>query len=693
MRTSWIHAGLATVLFVIATLTACAFDESEESDLASEDESPADDDVTDDDADDDTGNGFSHEIILHEHHAARTGIATGRFDRPAALYDPISVDAKFTHVLSFQMSPMAPPHLGAVASHGPLILYADDGETIVFSPLDQFFESVVNFRRGKIVSGVAGEIDTIPAGWTHRFLLARGRGINATVEYWGELMRAEHGKERPDRYADAGLSYLGYWTDNGAYYYYQSEPGVNEADTLLAVKADADAREIPYGYFQLDSWWYFKTPGLISPGGLIRWEPIPEMFPDGLSAFQDELGLPLVLHNRWFAKDNDYRDDYDFVEDGDMALPLGRGVYDEFMANAVSWGAATYEQDWLFAQWDGMGYLREAPGRTAEWMSWIDNAATDAGLSTQWCMADPGHLLDVVDRDSPTTARTSIDYRRDVSKESFWPQFHTTAMIAWALGVWPFKDNFWTTERAGEAEALISTLSAGMVGAGDRVGEADAELLAQTCRADGLLLKPDRPATPIDAVFFDHRRPFTVHTWSDRGEFGRWHYAAAFHLAREHPQRTALDRIWPYVSYGLQDAGSMFVFPEQVADRHLDLTRDLGASGESVIFDWRGRTAKTALDVTLWPEMADLYDFSYFVVAPVWPNGLALIGEVDKFVTVADRRFTSMAFDGDAVRLELAGVSGETVSIWVYDTIAGAMQAPYEATIGADGSASITVSR
>lgn len=692
MRSGSLCAVMGIVVFLLAALVACDFDDGVERYTEEPGNEPGDDDA-DDDATGEPGDEFSYEIIVHEHRDARVGISTGRFEKPAIAYNPIRVEDKFRNALSFQMSPMAPPHLGAIASHGPLILYADDGDTIVFSPLDQFFESVVNFRRGKIESGVAGEIDTIPAGWTHRFLLVRGKGINATVEYWGDRMRIEHGKVRPDRYADVGLSYLGYWTDNGAYYYYNTEPWMNEADTLLSVKDDADARGIPYGYFQLDSWWYFKTPGLISPGGLIRWEPIPAMFPDGLTAFQDELGLPLVLHNRWFAKDNDYRDEYDFVEDGEMALPLGRGVYDEFMANAASWGAATYEQDWLFAQWNGVSYLREAPGRTAEWMSWIDGAATDAGLTTQWCMASPGHLLDVVDRDSPTTARTSIDYRRDVSKESFWPQFHTTSMIAWALGVWPFKDNFWTTERAGEAEALISTLSAGMVGIGDRVGEADVEIIGRTCRADGLLLKPDRPAAPIDAMFFDHRRPYTVRTWSDRGELGRWHYAAAFHLAREHPQRTALDRLWPYVSYGFQDAGSMFVFPEQVSDWHLDLPRDLGASGEVVVFDWRSRTARKSLDVTHWPPIPDLYDFAYSVVAPVWPNGLALIGEVDKFVTVADRRFTGMAFEGDSVRAELSGMPGETVSVWVYDAVAGAMQAPYEATIGGDGTAAIVIAR
>ncbi len=73
-----------------------------------------------------------------------------------------------------------------------------------------------------------------------------GRGISATVVRPANLVLADRGRWRTDRYADVGLSYLGYWTDNGAYYY-QVEPGLDEEGTLLAVKAEADATGIPYG--------------------------------------------------------------------------------------------------------------------------------------------------------------------------------------------------------------------------------------------------------------------------------------------------------------------------------------------------------------------------------------------------------------------------------------------------------------
>jgi len=74
-----------------------------------------------------------------------------------------------------------------------------------------------------------------------------------------------------------------------------------------------------------------------------------------------------------------------------------------------------------------------------------------------------------------------------------------------------------------EMETTIAALSAGPVGPSDMIGRLNKSThpsfsikllqerlnvlqyhiarIMQTCREDGLLLKPDRPATPLDAVF------------------------------------------------------------------------------------------------------------------------------------------------------------------------------------------------
>jgi len=685
----------------IAFAAACGADDDDDNN-DNDDATPADDDDNDtqdddtpddddDDNDDEFGDEFSYEVFTHIFDTELTGIATGRFEKMAVSYEPIPVPADHEHLLNFLMDPMMPPWRKPLATTGPLILYNDQMDVIVFSPMNHFFVSLVKFENGAIHYGIEGEVESVPAGFEHRFILARGKGINRTLEYWGHLLREEFQHERVDRYADIGLSHLGYWTDNGAYYYYKTAPGMNEEATMLAIKADADARNIPYGYLQLDSWWYFKDSGLLSPGGLILWEPQPEMFPDGLTAFQAELGLPLITHNRWFAIDNDYRDDYDFIDDREMSLPLGRGVFDHFMADALSWNVATYEQDWLMSQYWGITYLRNHVDHAEQWFGDMVSAVTDAGLTMQICMAGAPNLLSALTMPAITTMRTSIDYRKSISKESYWPQFHTVNMVAWAIGVWPFKDNFHSSERYGLEEALISSLSGGMVGPGDKIGLADRELLLRTCRDDGLLLKPDKPATPVDAMFLPHRRPYTVATYSKRDE-GVWHYLAAFLIAAEHPERSIIDRTWALVSYFTHPVQNQFIFPDEVDDWQVNPAADMGVEEAMVLYNWHTGEASVLNGAFAIPPIEHLYRSAYYVLAPIFDNGLALIGETDKFVTLADKRFIAIDVYDDSLRVRLAGVPGEVVTLKAYDTQEAGM-IEQTAVIGENGEATVTLAR
>lgn len=633
-----------------------------------------------------------------------SGLATGEFTRPSIEYPPIPLEPSFTHVLTFTMEPMAPPTRSAIRTNGPLIVFTDDLDVVVFSPVDHPFETLVWLADGALHSGLEGELDTVPPGFTHEFLVVRGRGINATMERWGAALRERLGRAVPDRYADTGLARLGYWTDNGAIYYYATAPGLNEADTLLTVKRDADSRGIPFGYVQLDSWWYFKEASATGPfGGLTSWQPQPWMFPDGLDSFQRDLGLPLVLHNRWFAPENAYTDSYEFVQGGGdpaMAFPTGRGVFDEFMADAKSWGAVTYEQDWLMAQFWGVRWLREDLGRAEAWMDDLTGAASAAGLTVQLCMPGPGHFLDAGRHPAVTTARVSIDYLAGAPKTMYWPQFHTTSLLAAAVGVWPFKDNFLSApgqrdlfdEAQNDQEALVSALSGGMVGAGDGIGAASATRLLRTCRADGVLLKPDRPATPLDAMFLPHQRPYTVTTTSRRDGLGTWTYLAAYALWRGDDVRRFLDGLFAVIDYG-RPIDDMFVLPEALTDWSVDLAGDLGIHEPVVAYDWRRGTAQVVEGTLALEPRGKAFDYDYLVLAPILPNGLALIGEPGKFVTLADRRFRAVEVAADALLVSLEGAASEAVQVVAFDTHTGRLLEPAGVTLAADGTGRVRLSR
>lgn len=575
--------------------------------------------------------------------------ATGEFNRPAFAAPALTPPSSLRRVLAFQMTAFSPPIRKAIPTSGPVVLYSDSLAALVFSPLNHFLAAIQSPERGEWLCGFEGELERIPAGTVYRTLIVQGQGVTQTMLRWGELLQAWHGHRRPTADADPGLTDLGYWTDNGAMYYYRTEPGLNYHQTLIGVRKDAQARDIPFGYFQIDSWWYPKAEGkgllAAARGGALLWEPIPEMFPQGLPAFQQELGLPLIAHNRWYDRNSPYCQRYECVSgegDRNAALPIAPEFWDEIMDHAVRYGVRVYEQDWLATQFDMIPWLRSGLGHAEAWFDSLVGSAARHGLTMQLCMASPGFFLEQVKFPNVTTVRASGDYMAGLPKSFFWPDFHQVSLFAYAVGLWPFKDNFQSAsgqrrlrnERWPYEEALISILSASMVGPSDRIGAADRELLLKTCRSDGVLLKPDRPALPIDLMYLPTRKPWIVTTRS-RHQIGDTYYLAAFNLL------------------GGTDS-----------DRRVSLA-DLGLTGNYLLYNYRaGRIIPDQGPIQF--GRMPLNDAFYCVLCPVLENGAALIGETSKFVTLSQKRFPTARFAEGRLKLELEGVPGEEVGLSLY---------------------------
>ena len=60
-------------------------------------------------------------------------------------------------------------------------------------------------------------------------------------------------------------------------------------------------------------------------------------------------------------------------------------------------------------------------------------------------------------------------------------------------------------------------------------------------------------------------------------------------------------------------------------------------------------------------------DFQYWVIAPYFPNGIALLGELNKVTTVSETRFGHPVINGNEVTIMVNGVPKETVSVTFYD--------------------------
>jgi hypothetical protein len=634
------------------------------------------------------------------------GLASGSFEEPSIAWPRLRPERRRPGGLSagatalghqfteFALPTWSDPSLAGffLLPHRPAVLaplWIVDGERcLMLAPLDGFHEQVIAVPRDGAAAergvrcGWQGDMDEAPRGFATELALFAGASPRALAGEWaGELFR-RFGTRRPSRYADPLLARLSYWTDNGASYWYRSEPGCDVAGTLERVATGLREQRIPVCAFQLDSWFYphektrpfdAEGGGAVPPTGMLVWEPRGDALPDGIPALRRRLGdPPLVLHSRHFSSQSPYFAEHAAWVDGDRAHPKGPELFERLLASAQGWGAVTYEQDWLIESFLGVRGLRQAPGRARAWQRALDRAAAAQGLTLQWCMASPADFFETLGLERVTSIRTSGDYRYIAGSGALWTWFLVTNALARALGLLPFKDVFLSNPHGAgrdgdphaEAEALLAALSAGPVGIGDRAGTSVREIAMRTCRQDGVLVKPDVPIAALDRCFaespFLRPAPLIGETWSDHPA-GRWSYVACFNAWR------GAERI------------EFLVDPA-----------DLGAArpaGPAMRYDWRSgaferleRGAGLALAL-------DPLDWSFSVLCPLLPGGIALFGDPERYATAGDRRLSRIRAVEGGIAFDVLGAPGERVRIvgWSERPLAPLGADRFELARSADG--------
>ena len=550
--------------------------------------------------------------------AAVSDAALMRFPRFSAV-------PKNLHRFSYANDAFAPARFALEENGTPWLLYDEQMHAAVLSPAANFMiASMRGNGRTEIASGLNKGVAALPAGFTHATLMAVGAGVNATWDTWGSALTALEGAHRPGNDADAGLRYLGYWTDHGGEYYYDYDRDLGYAGTLEALVQRYRDEGIPIRYLQLDSWWYYKT--YTAPngrtgkpqnehlplaewnryGGLYRYEVHPALFPEGLAAFQKKIDLPLIAHNRWIDPASPYHQRYRITG----LAAVDPGWWQEIIAYLASANVVTYEQDWLNVIYEHspeLGVSLEASDAFTDGMA---NAAKHKGLTLQYSMALPRHFLQGARYDNLTTIRVSGDrLTRDK-----WDAVLYTSRLASALRIWPWCDVFMSSETGN---LLIATLSAGMVGIGDRSGAEDKGNLLHAVRLDGVIIKPDTSLLPLDALYLpaSSRRPM---------------------IAAAHTDHGALRSSYVF-SYGRGPAAAEVSFTPAQA----------GVSREAYVYDTRNRLARRVrpsdtFSFTLAPDGT-----AYFVVVPVSRAGIALFGDQEKFVPDGRRRIAALEDEPD----------------------------------------------
>jgi len=271
---------------------------------------------------------------------------------------------------------------------------------VVLSPLDNFMTGYICAHRdrsdpdsmdwmtgppSRLDCGPTGMLKEVPAGHSQRYVMYfGGGGITDTLYGWGSALLDRSSKLRYTSREDPTISLLGYWTDNGAYYYYNPIPKTNYQETMRAVGAYHADVGLPVGYYQLDSWWYTqekkKDPNVTCTlfrcgGGVVDWEARQDIFPDGMEAVSDFLGKPLVLHNRYWSNENVYTN-FSFYFGKLEALPMDNEFWPYLLGQAKNWGMLTYEQDWLVTQYSEMAYTQDNVYASRKWLIDMGDGAT-----------------------------------------------------------------------------------------------------------------------------------------------------------------------------------------------------------------------------------------------------------------------------------------------------------------------------
>jgi len=385
-------------------------------------------------------------VFRIEARAALTDLATGKFELPSIAWPALRLGRRMragvpdgTCTYGHQYTEFALPVSGDAQAAGflfaphrppvvqPLLFIAPDGRTLLLAPLDQFHEQIIAVPADAehvddgVRCGWHGDLTAVPAGFATELAVWAAHSPRAALATWAAYVLRLHNTQRPSRYADALLGQLSYWTDNGAVYYYRTAPDCDYATTLERVVADAQRHDVPVRSVQIDSWFYphqhlrpvsAEGAAIVPPSGMLTWEPRGDIFPDGFRELRRRLGtLPLTFHSRHFSSQSPYFERYTAWRDGAYAHPADTALYDLLMAQAASWGAITYEQDWMVESFLGVRGLREVPGRGRAWQEALDRAAGEHGLSLQWCMATPADFMQTVSLRNVASIRTSGDYR------------------------------------------------------------------------------------------------------------------------------------------------------------------------------------------------------------------------------------------------------------------------------------------
>ena len=308
----------------------------------------------------------------------------------------------------------------------------------------------------------------------------------------------------------------------------------------------------------------------------------------------------MVTHNRWVDLNSPYRNRFNISGVAAVDPAFWREIAGYLHNN----GVVTYEQDWLDRIYTYSPAFRTNLEAGEAFTDGMANACRDQGLTMQYCMPYPCYFLQGCRYANLTTSRVS----NDGFGPSRWNDFLYTSRLASALGIWPWTDVF----KSGETNnLLLCTLSAGPVGIGDAIGAENTNNLFQSVRADGVIVKPDTSIVPLDRMYLPEAQtnssPMLAAAYTKHNQI-RTAYVFAYNRSKTQPATVSFT------------AG------------------ELNLPGTVYIYDYFGGKLQRVEDGGDFSTVLSAGASGYYVVAPVGPGGVALLGDAGKFVSNGRQR-------------------------------------------------------
>ena len=210
-------------------------------------------------------------------------------------------------------------------------------------------------------------------------------------------------------------------------------------------------------------------------------------------------------------------------------------------------------------------------------------------------------------------------------------------------------------EPAAELHLVLALMSTGPVGISDAIGHTNATMAKRAIRSDGVLLKPMKAITAVDASFL--KEPGSNYLYSTFGLGSSWIIVS---FLSEDTMTISKRDFWPIL-----DGGADLVY------RHFhssgNCIHNADAVDSSCIAGVVSKTQYGTTDFNI--PMAPPHHASPYApkITLFWQNCIEskwfLLGELDKYVPLSPARFKNFACTASGVSTIVMGAPGETVEL------------------------------